>query len=51
MFRLIFKMFIGFLSTCTFESFDGSLAPNSKGDIKCVSLRINHVKIDQHVLI
>ena len=38
MFRLIFKMFIGLLSTCTIGSFDGSLASNSKGYIKCVLL-------------
>ena len=31
-------MFIGLLSTCTVESFDESLAFNSKGHIKCVSL-------------
>ena len=38
MFRLIFKMFIGLLSTCTIGSFDASLASNSKGYIACVFL-------------
>ena len=31
-------MFIGLLSACTTESFGESLASNSKGHIKCVSL-------------
>ena len=32
------KMFIGFLSTCKIGFFGESLAFNSKGHIKCVSL-------------
>ena len=37
MFRLIKKVFITLLITCTTGLFDGSLASNSKGHIKCVS--------------
>ena len=38
MFGLIEKMFIGLLSICTIGSFSGSLASNSNGPVKCVSL-------------
>ena len=31
-------MFLELLSACKLGSFGGSLAPNSKGNIKCVSL-------------
>ena len=42
-------MFTGLLSTCTAESFGGSLAFNSKGPRKCASL--NNVKLEQYLLI
>ena len=38
MFGFIQKLFIGLLSSCISGRFDGSLASNSKGPIKCVSL-------------
>ena len=38
-------MFVGLLSLCTTGNFDRSLASNSKGPIKCLSLKINHVKL------
>ena len=42
-------MFIGLLSACTIAIFGESLASNSKESIKCVSLTIDNVKLDQHV--
>ena len=38
MFKIIQKLFIGFLSASTIESFGELLAFNSKGPIKCISL-------------
>ena len=38
MFGFLENMFIGLLSTCTVQIFNGSLAFNSKGPVKCVSL-------------
>ena len=38
MFAVIEKNFIGLLKVCTINSFDESLASNSEGSIKCVSL-------------
>ena len=38
MFGFIQKLFIGLLSGCISGRFDWSLASNSKGPIKCVSL-------------
>ena len=40
----LLTIFIGLLSVCTTGIFDRSLASNSKGPIKCVSLKISHVK-------
>ena len=48
MFEFIKEIFIGLLNTCTKGSFDESLAFNSKGTIKCVSLKINNTKLQQH---
>ena len=50
-FRLLyFDVAIVLLSVCTIGNFDGSLAFNSKGPIKFVSL-INHAKLNQQLLI
>ena len=38
MFGFIKKMLIGLINVCTTGSFGGSLASNSKGPIKCISL-------------
>ena len=54
MFEFIEKnvMFLGLLSFCTTISFCESLAFNSKGTIKCLSLNtMNHVKLDKHLLV
>ena len=51
MFVFIKKMLIGLSSACTIGSFGASLASNRKEPIKCVSRNINHVKLDQHLLI
>ena len=39
MFGFTKKMFIGLLSACTTERFGETLASNSEGGIKCVSLK------------
>ena len=48
---IIKKTFIGVLRVCTIVGFRGSLAPNSRGPIKSLSLTIDHVKQDQHLSI
>ena len=44
-------MFIVLLSVCTTACLGEQLASNSEGSAKCVSLKYQHVKLDQHLSI